>query len=133
MISLGGTFINALRISLYHSEGRPKLEVQILTEHHRENFSRSEPSFDGLGGFEPPDFDFADHRVIHLDLLGGSLVKRHTRLELVTSTMARWRTTNCANAAWCGVVSSVYSGLTGSSSSTYAHERSSPRASFWNR
>ena len=66
-------------------------------------WTRSEPSFDGLGGFEPPDFDFADHCVIHLDLLGGSLVKRHTRLELVTSTMARWRTTNCANAAWCGV------------------------------
>lgn len=74
IFSLGGTFINELRISLYHSEGRPKLEVQILTEHHRENFPRSEPSFDGLGGFEPPDFDFADHCVIHFGLLDGSHV-----------------------------------------------------------
>lgn len=72
IFSLGGTFINELRISLYHSEGRPKLEVQILTEHHRENFRDPKPSFDGFGGFEPPDFDFADHRVIHLDLLDGS-------------------------------------------------------------
>ena len=47
--------------------------VMLPLHHRRElNFSRSEPSFDGLGGFEPPDFDFADHCVIHFGLLDGS-------------------------------------------------------------